>query len=328
MLPTIIDISRVSGLSKSTVSRVLNDHPHVSIESRQKVKEAIKELGYVRNTHGVQFRLQASNHIGVLVPDVEHPYFSQLVSALGRSLGSVGYRLVIYQTELSREYERDVYARLLHREMDAVIIAHSHFSEREIKEWLGSGIGIICNEAMDGEFLDVFRMDEEDAVFQATSYLLLKGRRHLFFCMDYLTPLQEKRWNGFQRAHQQFGLPCAKSQCYAGLVTMEDGYALGEQLFISAPLPDGMITGSDFVATGLLRAAKQRGISVPQEMSVIGFDNHPVGLMTNPELTTLTNCIPEMVRDVTECLTRRLKGMQSAPIVKTYKTSLIIREST
>ena len=115
-MPTIIDISRVSGLSKSTVSRVLNDHLHVSVESRQKVQKAITELGYVRNTQGVQLRLQASNHIGVLVPDVEHPYFSQLVSALSRSLGSMGYQLVIYQTELSREYERDVYARLLRRE--------------------------------------------------------------------------------------------------------------------------------------------------------------------------------------------------------------------
>ncbi|MCV4231157.1 LacI family transcriptional regulator [Virgibacillus sp. LDC1] len=328
ILPTIIDISRVSGLSKSTVSRVLNDHPHVSVESRQKVQKAITELGYVRNTQGVQLRLQASNHIGVLVPDVEHPYFSQLVSALSRSLGSMGYQLVIYQTELSREHELDVYARLLRREMDAVVIAHSHFSEREIKEYIGSYIGIICNEAMDGEFLDVFRLDEEDAVFQATAYLLSKGRRHLFFCMDHLTLLQEKRWNGFQLAHQQFGLECTKSQCYTDLVTMEDGYALGEQLFTSDQLPDGMIAGSDFVATGLLKAAKQKGISVPQEMSVIGFDNHPVGLMTNPELTTLTNCIPDMVRDVTECLTRRLKGMRSAPIAKTYKSSLIIRNST
>lgn len=327
-MPTIMDISRVSGLSKSTVSRVLNNHPHVSVESRQKVQNAIKQLGYVRNTQGVQLRLQTSNHIGVLVPDVEHPFFSQLVSALSRSLGSAGYQLVIYQTELSREYERDVYARLLRREMDAVVIAHSHFSEREIKEFIGSSIGIICNEAMDGEFLDVFRLDEEDAVFQATAYLLSKGRRHLFFCMDHLTPLQARRWKGFHLAHQKFGLACTKSQCYAGLVTMEDGYALGEQLFSSDHLPDGMITGSDFVATGLLKAAKQKGISVPQEMSVIGCDNHPVGLMTNPELTTLTNCIPEMVRDVTECLTRRLKGVQSAPIVKTYKASLIIRKST
>ncbi|WP_440119691.1 hypothetical protein [Paenibacillus sp. QZ-Y1] len=128
----------------------------------------------------------------------------------------MGYQLVIYQTQLSREYEQEVCARLLRREMDAVIITHSQLSEREIKECIGSGIAIICNEAMDGEFLDVFRLDEEDAVFQATSYLLSRGRRYLFFCMDHLTPLQEKRWNGFQQAHQQFGLSCTESQCYRG----------------------------------------------------------------------------------------------------------------
>ncbi|WP_225683729.1 LacI family DNA-binding transcriptional regulator [Paenibacillus polymyxa] len=78
-MPTIIDISRVSGLSKSTVSRVLNDHPHVSIESRQKVQKAITELGYVRNTQGVQLRLQASNHIGGLSRMWNIPIFVSLL---------------------------------------------------------------------------------------------------------------------------------------------------------------------------------------------------------------------------------------------------------
>lgn len=327
MLPTIIDISRASGLSKSTVSRVLNNHPHVSDESREKVKEAVRKLGYVRNTHGVQLRLQASRHIGVLVPDVEHPFFSQLVSELSRSLGSRGYRVVIYQTESSQTLEREVYARLLHREMDAVIIAHSQYTEKEIKEFIGPGVGIICNEAMEGELLDVFRLDEQDAVYQAAAYLLSRGHRQLLFGMDHETRLQEKRWCGFQQAHQEAGLPCSSSQCHSGLVTMQDGYAWGGQLFASSAWPDGIITGSDYVAAGLLKAAQKYRISIPEQVSVIGFDDHPVSRMTNPELTTLPNRIPDMVRDVTECLIQRLGGLQSDPVVQTYKTSLIIRES-
>ncbi|WP_342554464.1 LacI family DNA-binding transcriptional regulator [Paenibacillus sp. FSL R7-0652] len=326
-MPTIIDISRASGLSKSTVSRVLNNHPHVSDESRAKVKEAVQKLGYVRNTHGVQLRLQESRHIGVIVPDVEHPFFSQLVSELSRSLGSRAYRVVIYQTEFSRTLEKEVYERLLRREMDAVIIAHSNYTEKEIKECIGTGVGIICNEAMEGEFLDVFRLDEQDAVYQAASYLLSRGREQLLFGMDHETPLQQKRWAGFQQAHQESGKVCLRSQCHSGLITMQDGYAWGERIFTAASWPDGIITGSDYAAAGLLKAAQKYGVLIPEQVSVIGFDNHPVSLMTTPELTTLPNRIPEMVRDVTECLIQRLEGMRSAPVLRTYQTSLIIRGS-
>ncbi|WP_293201655.1 LacI family DNA-binding transcriptional regulator [Paenibacillus sp.] len=327
LLPTIIDISRACGLSKSTVSRVLNNHPHVSEDSRAKVMEAVQKLGYVRNLHGVQLRLQESRNIGVLIPDVEHPFFSQLVSALSRSLSSRGYRLVIYQTEYSQEYEREVYARLRCREIDAVIVVYSHYNEKEIQEFIGTGVAIICNEAMEGEFLDVFRLDEQDAVYQATIYLLSKGRCRLLFGMDHKTLLQEKRWLGFQQALQDSGEPCLESQCHSGLITMEDGYAWGERLFASTTWPDGIITGSDYVAAGLLKAAEKHGVSIPEQVSVIGFDNHPVGQMTSPELTTIPNCIPEMTKDVTECLVQRLEGVRSAPLVRTYKTSLIIRQS-
>ncbi|MHC8520643.1 LacI family DNA-binding transcriptional regulator [Rossellomorea sp. H39__3] len=101
-MPTILDIARVSGVSKSTVSRVLNHHPHVSEDSRRKVEEAIKELSYVRNLRGVQLRLQRNHTIGIVVPLLDHPYFSRLAGILTKTCRDAGYKMVIHQTFFPR----------------------------------------------------------------------------------------------------------------------------------------------------------------------------------------------------------------------------------
>jgi DNA-binding LacI/PurR family transcriptional regulator len=327
-IPNIHDIARVSGVSKSTVSRVLNAHPHVSEESRTKVLEAIRQLSYVRNARAVHLRLQSSKLIGIIVPDLNHPYFSQLVSGLNLALREHGYRVVVYQTHFSEVDECQVYDKLVQKEMDGVIIAHSVLSERKIKERVQSNLAIICNEQFEGEWLDVYGLDEQDAIFQATAYLLHKGRRHLIFCMDHLTALQMRRWNGFNMAHQQFGLVCPESRRFGGLVSIQDGLELGNRLFASKLEIDGIIAGSDFVAAGLLRAAKINNVTVPDDVSLIGFDDHPICLVTAPELTTIANRVDEMVRDMVARLKQRLQGDACMPERKMYKGKLVHRASS
>ncbi|MED4957283.1 LacI family DNA-binding transcriptional regulator [Paenibacillus macerans] len=327
-IPTIHDISRHSGVSKSTVSRVLNDHPHVSKESRDKVMRAVRELEYVKNARGVQLRLQSNHMIGVIVPDLNRPYFSELVSVLGKSFSEHGLKVVVHQTYFSRELEREVYGKLARREMDAVVITHSLFSEREVKEQVGTRVALVCNETFPGEWLDVFTLDEADAIYQAATHLFGSGRRHLVFCMDHRTPLQDKRWEGFKAAHRHVGLPCTEAQRFSGIHQVQDGYALGLELFASAKKPDGIVAGSDEAAAGFLRAAKTCGIIVPAETAIIGFDDHPICLVTTPELTTVQNRIAEMVRDVTGCLNRRLRGEAFAPMLRTYKAVLVERGSS
>ncbi|MBS5911470.1 LacI family DNA-binding transcriptional regulator [Paenibacillus macerans] len=327
-MPTIHDISRRSGVSKSTVSRVLNDHPHVSKESRDKVLRAVRELAYVRNAHGVQLRLQSNRMIGVIVPDLNRPYFSELVSALGKSFSEHGLKVVVHQTYFSRELEWEVYGKLVRQEMDAVIITHSLFTEQEVRELAGSSVALVCNEPFPGKWLDVFALDEADAIYQAAAHLLAKGRRNLIFCMDHRTPLQDKRWEGFKSAHRHFGLPCTEAQRFGGIHQVQDGFALGLELFASEQKPDGIVAGSDEAAAGFLRAAKTCGVIVPEETAVIGFDDHPICLVTTPELTTVQNRIADMVRDVTDCLNRRLRGEAFAPMLRSYKAVLIERGSS
>ncbi|KPB03425.1 LacI family DNA-binding transcriptional regulator [Bacillus sp. CHD6a] len=325
-MPTILDIARVSGVSKSTVSRVLNNHPHVSAESRQKVEQAIQSLSYVRNNQAVHLRLQTTETIGILVPVLDHPYFSQLVSILSKACHNQGYRTVVYQTFYSEQTEREVYEGLLHKEMDALVITYSSLTECEIKEKVGSSAVVICNEKLEGTLFDVISVDEEEALFVATSHLLGQGRRKLVFCCDHQTsPLQQKRWEGFKRAHEAYHLPSTKSQLYDQIISIENGIQLGDKLFQHKGRVDGILAGSDFVAAGLLRSATINGISIPRDASIIGFDNHPICLTTTPPLSSIAYSFDELVTGVMDCLVLRLQGEALSPATIQIKPKLVIR---
>ncbi|WP_077319218.1 LacI family DNA-binding transcriptional regulator [Virgibacillus proomii] len=328
-MPTILDIAKRSGVSKSTVSRVLNNHPHVSEASKKKVMEAIQELSYVRNARAVKLRTQKSRMIGIVVPTIDATYFSQLVSAFIQCFRKYNYGIIIHETLFKRENELEMYDKLLHKELDALIITNSLYTEKEIKHKIDDHIVIVCNEQFSGTALDVFGLNEEDAIFEATEFLLDKGCQHIYFCADsMLTPLQQSRWSGFKKAHEHRGLSCPTENRFDGIRTIEDGIVLGNKLFQEGLEVDGIIAGSDFVAAGILHAARLHKIIIPDDLRIIGFDNHPICKTTYPELTSIQNNIEEMVADAVACLTNRMNGESFPPRKKSYRGRMIERHTT
>ncbi|MGD6893707.1 LacI family DNA-binding transcriptional regulator [Bacillus infantis] len=327
-MTTIIDIARQSGVSKSTVSRVLNNHPHVSEDSRTRVMKAIEELSFVRNARGVHLRTQSTKTIGVTIPVLDHPYFSPLVGMIAAKCREIGYKIVIFQTFYSMDEENEIYEKLAENEMDAVIITHTLLGEKEIEQKVRDKIAFICNEPLQSRHLDVFSLDERDAVYSAAHYLLKEGRSQLLFCADEeRTPLQQKRWEGFKQAHLDLNKVCTGRQKISGYSTIEEGILLGNEIFSSHCSYDGVIAGSDFLAAGLLSSAKNHGVSVPKDFSIIGFDNHPICLTTSPELSSIQNQTDRMVSDLITCLQDRLGGKEPPAVRKMYKGDLVIRKT-
>ncbi|MGP1908416.1 LacI family DNA-binding transcriptional regulator [Metabacillus sp. JX24] len=328
-MPTILDIARLSGVSKSTVSRVLNSHPHVSAESVQKVNKAIRTLSYVRNSQAVNLRLQTTSTIGIIIPMLDHPYFSQVTGILSISCHEAGYKTAVYQTFFNREEEAEVYERLLHKEMDAVVVTYSTLTEQEILDIAGDRIVVVCNEQFNGDVYDVISVNEEKALFAAASYLLEQGRRNLVLCGDdFAYPLQQKRWKGFKRAHRNYGMPCTVSNRFKGMITIRDGIQLGEKLFQAGGKIDGILAGSDFVAAGLLRSAAAAGKSIPRDVSIIGFDNHQICSATTPPLSSISYSFEEMANTVMTCLSKRLRGEHASPAFYELEAELVIRGTT
>jgi LacI family transcriptional regulator, repressor for deo operon, udp, cdd, tsx, nupC, and nupG len=201
---TIYDIARLSGVSKSTVSRVISNHPYVSTETKRKVMKVMQEHNYVPNSLAVQFRQKQTKCIAILIPDLNHPYFSQLVKYISADCYKSGFKTVVHQTFSDKNREREVYTQLKKNEYDALILTSSTLPEEEIAEFTGNNIIVACNEVFRGDYFDVFCLNEEEVTMSVTSYLLSKGYTKLGFCSDNISsPLQQARLKGFILAHEK-----------------------------------------------------------------------------------------------------------------------------
>lgn len=326
---TIYDIARLSGVSKSTVSRVISNHPHVSAETRNKVLKIMQQYHYVPNSLAKQFRQKQTNCIAILVPNLNHPYFSQLVSYLSAACYERGFKTVVHQTFSNKQIEIDVYTQFQRNEFDAIILAASTLSEEEVAAYTENKIIIACNEDYSGKYYDVFCLNEEDLTMKATACLLDKGISKLGFCSDNIdSPLQQARLKGFNLAHDKKGLNYNKDFLFNHISTIEDGIILGERIFNEHLEIEGIIAGSDFVAAGLIKSAIKNNIQVPQHFSIIGFDNHPISLVTSPQISTISNRIKDMSNDLVEHVIRKMTGSKRTPIKKVYNGEVIIRGSS
>ncbi|WP_062050359.1 LacI family DNA-binding transcriptional regulator [Bacillus sp. JCM 19034] len=325
----IYDIARISGVSKSTVSRVVSNHPHVSTETREKVLKVMKEYDYVPNSLARQFRQKHTKCIAIIIPNIDHPYFCQLVRYISAACHNKGFKTVVHQTFLNKNTEKSVYAQLQRNEYDAIILASSLLPEVEIASYTKNKIIVACNEVFSGEFFDVFCINEEEIIMKATTFLLNKGLTRLAFCADNITsPLQQARLNGFILAHNKKGVNYNKEFIFNKVSSIEDGIILGDKLFKFHTEIDGIISGSDFVAAGLISSATRNNIEVPNQLSIIGFDNHPISLVTNPQISTISYKIQEMSIDLVNHIINKIDGEGKEPIKKVYCGEFINRSSS
>ncbi|AIF67299.1 LacI family DNA-binding transcriptional regulator [Terribacillus saccharophilus] len=326
-MPTINDIAKICGVSKSTVSRVLNGHPYVSEQKRQEILSAIEESGFTPNSLAVQFRKRKTSAIGILTPQVDHPYFAALVQSLSNACTAKGWKPVIFQTFGDKKRELDVFAKLKQRELDAIIATSSALEAHLLARCLENGPILICNEKYEID-TTVCSLDEESAAYKLTMHMLQTGKKRLLFCLDHTSPSQEARYKGFLNALAARNLKEGGKRI-EGMVSIEDGIRLGTYLFHDKQLLiDGIFAGSDFVAAGILHAAKQHQIAVPENCAVTGFDNHPISQITDPPLTTYDNEIEAMARKTAEQLDMQLSGNINVPKLFQWQGYLVPRHST
>ncbi|MED4128741.1 LacI family DNA-binding transcriptional regulator [Shouchella miscanthi] len=324
---TIRDVAKLSGVSRSTVSRVLNNHPYVSDEKRKRVEEVMKQLHFTPNQISNHFRLKRTGSIGIIIPYLSHPYFAELAGVLSEESHNYGYKPVLFQTFGDRHQEIDVFEKWKRKELDALIITSSSLNQVELDEMSMNGILVICNEAYKSSKVDVFCLNEKHAAYKSVVYLIKKGRRKIAFCSDYLaSPSQQERLLGYKLAHQEHKLTWDEHLIFDKIASIHDGYMLGKKLHQTNDI-DAIFAGSDFVAAGYLKAAHECGLSVPNELSIIGFDNHSISDVTSPAITTMTNQVQEMAKDLVHALELRLSG-QSKPFErKHYESKLLIKGS-
>ena len=299
--PTIYDIADAAGVSPSTVSRVLggSNYP-VAPRTRARIAELAEQMGYVSKAPRVD--RSAAERVHVLVPDLCNPFYTALVSGLESSLRAYNLDMVLTNTNWDPAREKALVARLT-RLNAPMIIAPVSQDLSHIEAALTRGAEIVLIEAALPQKCPGIQFNSYAGGTMATQYLLRRGLTRIAYLSPPLTrPTRLEVYNGFRAAMEAAGLPLRSELVLIGrdeALTDEDTFALGVQMCrqllsgLPAP-PQAIFCENDMIALGVLQHLQSLSIRVPEDISVIGIDNIPLGSLAVPQLTTVDQCTREM----------------------------------
>lgn len=327
---SIKDIAKLADVSVSTVSRVLNDQEHVSIEKRTRVLRAIKQTGYVPNRAARDMVSKRTGTIGVVMPETFNMFQRQLFSSVAHHLEQFSCYTSFYFASADVQGERACLNRLKGDRLDGIILLHeimlgefqTYLEENAIptvlatfkgKEWAATSITI----------------SEEDAAQTAVNHLIALGHRDIGFIGGEKYGFASARLDGYKRALEGAGIAFDEQRLVrAQSYTMEGGAQATRSLLDRRVPCTALFAITDELALGAMRALSDRGLSVPGDMSIVGFDNIELASYSNPRLTTISQPIPEMGQMAVALLYSLLSGSSGTPLSISLPTTFIEREST
>ncbi len=330
---TIKDIAAELGISASTVSRALKDHPDISIKTKKAVNDLAEKLHYKPNVVALSLRHSKSNIIGVIIPELIHHFFSSVISGIDDLAYANGYSVMIAQS--NENYEREVsetYAMLASR-VAGVLVSVSkktkdfeHFQNLEDK-----GIPLVFFDRASKDMkMDKVVVDDFDGAFKAVDYLIKSGcKKVAHFGTSQHLLIGRNRQNGYLHALYKNGIAIDDSLIFK-CDDYDEAWFLTEKLIKSKNMPDGIFAVNDMTAIGALQAVKNTGLKVPEDISIIGFSNGRISTMTEPPLTTVEQHGYEMGQIAVRMLLNHLEKEDEdyEPETRVIKTDLIVRDST
>lgn len=285
---TIQEVAQLAGVSVATVSRVLNESPLVKEATRQKVLSVIHKFDYQPNLLGRDLRRSETMRVLVLTPSLDRPIFAEIVKGIEDRAKEDGYYVLVCPTSNHMEREKDLLQMLKNRLADGVITFSTTLSKEELSA-LGQKHSIVqCCEFENASYTSCVSIDDEQAAFDAVSHLINLGHQHIAMIgasvQVYSTRLREQ---GYRRALTQHHIPCREEWIKYGDFFHYDGEALANELLQLPTPPTAIFCMNDSIGIGCVNAIKKKGLSVPSDIAVIGFDNTYEATMSTPALTTV-----------------------------------------
>lgn len=329
--PRLQDVAARAGVSTATVSRALNGKGHVSSRARTKVRQAAEELGFVASYHASSLASGRSRNIGVVLPYIDRWYFSTVLEGVAGTLMEAGYDLALYNFEGDRYRETVLTDFLLRKRLDAAVAVALHLDAAETGQLLSAGIPVA---GVGGPLVGVptISIDDVDVGRRATEHLIGLGHRRIahvggadehgrYFAMS------SDRRAGYEQAIAKAGLHVNPAWSLIADYTLSDAYRRVKNL-LADPLdrPTAIFSASDEMAAGVILAARDLGLTVPGDLSVIGVDAHPIGDAFG--LTTIDQHARQQGVRAVGRLLEHLSGKDSGPSNEVLPTHFIARSST
>jgi len=324
---TIADVAKRAGVSPSTVSRVLNStQVQMRPETKARVEKAIKELGFTPSLPARALRTGRTNVIALIIPDITNPIWAETADGVQNAAYREGYTIVLCNAGWNGERERNYIELARNSHFDGIIINPVWTKAEDLREQHIPAVLLGVREGFDD--FDLVGVDVVSGVLQAIDYFYELGHRRIALVTGPLdTRSGYTRLLGYQQGMAKHGLRPPEAWQRSAPFTQQGGYEMTKALLQLDDPPTAIFLANDIMAVGALGAAKELGVMVPEQLSVIGFDNTTVAAVTTPALTTLTYPKRERGETAIQALVRRIRQEDGEPQRVIFPCRLVERES-
>lgn len=331
---TIHDIARELNVSASTVSRALQNHPRISLSTREAVQKLAAKYRYQPNVVASSLRKGMSNTVGVIVPRINRNFFANVIGGMEEILAAAGHHLMICQTHENYKSEVLAIQTLINARVEAIILSISMETTRSEHLEMLHDLGIrlfFFDRLFEGIEAGSVVIDDRKGAYQIVRHLLEQGySRIVHLAGSEKIPIYRERKKGYLEAMQEAGIEVPPDWIVEESLVLEGGNRAFYSAMKHSPRPDAFFCAGDYAALGVLQAARKQGIKIPQQLGITGFANEPFTAFLDPALTTVDQRGEEMGREVARmylgCGEGEIPTDECETIV--LEPELIIRESS
>ncbi|MED3716497.1 LacI family DNA-binding transcriptional regulator [Geobacillus thermodenitrificans] len=329
---TIKDVAKEANVSISTVSRVLNQSGYTSEETRKRVMEAVEKLNFRKNLMAAALINKQTSTIGLIIPDIKNIFYADLTRAVEDTANAYGINVVLCNTDNNLNKEAKYIDFLIQKGVDGIIFSTPEVKDKNIKtvisqypdlpvSVIGSKIrGIQINEVL---------VDNFEGGYIATRHLLELGHTNIAFISGILNSFASiERKKGFETALKDWDIEVNEDFVIFDQFKIENGYKNAMHLLTKPNRPTAIFAANDAIAVGVYKAARELGIRIPEDLSVVGFDNSQYAEIVYPPLTTIQTPIFEMGKRAVELIVKMIKEKQTVKETHVFHPTIIKREST
>jgi len=328
IMANIQEVAQKAGVSVATVSRVLNNNATVSPQTRFRVETSIKELNYEPSMLGRNLRNSESRLLLVLIPSISNPFYTEIINGIENTALDNNYNILLCETDSNPERENIYFNMIKNKLADGIISMDPAVNMQKLNDLAKNYPIIQCSEYEEGGFIPYVTINNELAAYHAVKHLIKLGNKKIALInSDEKFLYASQRRNGYEKALKEFNLPINKEWIYnTKQLNFENGVQAMRMLLQLNEKPSAIFAVSDTLAIGALKEINVRGLNVPDDIAIIGFDNISFSNMTNPTLTTIAQPMYKMGCTAADMLINSIKGDKVESILLDHE--LITRQTT
>ncbi|MGG0617176.1 catabolite control protein A [Bacillus altitudinis] len=287
---TIYDVAREANVSMATVSRVVNGNPNVKPTTRKKVLEAIDRLGYRPNAVARGLASKKTTTVGVIIPDISSIFYSELARGIEDIATMYKYNIILSNSDQNTDKELHLLNTMLGKQVDGIVFMGGNITDVHVEEFKRSPVPIVLAASVEEQAqTPSVNINYEQAIYDSVQLLVEKGHKRIAFVSGPMSePINSMRkLAGYKRALEEAGIAFDEALVAEGDYSYDSGIEALANLLEQSDKPTAVIAATDEMALGVIHGAQDRGVSIPEDLEVTGFDNTRLSLMVRPQLTTV-----------------------------------------